>query len=213
MEKKKKKIVDTNLGILLICLFSSIFTMADFIIIDNVLDKYIDYSKCECQKCNSVVVSDDNDSTSVIDDENVDMIHYVISDDFSYADKYNDRTVLDSDMNIRTVKDQIVLTGDYYGSLSVDNGKLNLNINKYFFDSESRITYIDTSFKTIYLSHSFEGENVKYIYHDYFMPSGDHVIWVLTDAGNVYLNNFNFHHSDFNTDFFDKFEKSLDKFI
>lgn len=69
MEKKKKKIVDTNLGILLICLFSSIFTMADFIIIDNVLDKYIDYSKCECQKCNSVVVSDDKDSTSVIDDK------------------------------------------------------------------------------------------------------------------------------------------------
>ena len=39
------------------------------------------------------------------------------------------------------------------------------------------------------------------------MPSADHVIWVLTDAGNVYFNTFNFYHSDFNTDFFDKFEK------
>ena len=48
---KKKRMVDTNLGILLICLFSSIFTMADFIIIDHVLDKYFDYSKCECKSC------------------------------------------------------------------------------------------------------------------------------------------------------------------
>lgn len=203
MEEKKKKIVNTNLGILLICLFSSIFTMADFLIIDHVLDKYFDYSKCECSKCGDNNLKLDG----VVDNKKDDMTHYVISDDFSYDDKYKDRTVLDSDMNIKTVKDQIVLTGDYYGSLSVDNGQLNMYINKYFFDPENRITYIDTSFETIYLSHSFEGENVKYIYHDYFMPSADHVIWVLTDAGNVYFNTFNFYHSGFNTDFFDKFEK------
>jgi len=199
---KDKKVVNTNLGILLICLFSAVFTMADFIIIDHVLDKYVDYSKCQCDKCDVPDDGVNKDNTSVVD-----MTHYVISDDFSYEDRYKDNNVLDSDMNIRTVKDQIVLTGEYYGSLSVDNGKFNMYINRYFFDPENRITYIDTSFETIYLSHSFEGENVKYIYHDYFMPSGDHVIWVLTDAGNVYLNNFNFHHSDFNTDFFDKFEK------
>lgn len=46
-----KRVVDTNLGILLICLFSAVFTMADFIIIDHVLDKYVDYSKCQCDKC------------------------------------------------------------------------------------------------------------------------------------------------------------------
>lgn len=203
MNEKKKKVVDTNLGILLICLFSSIFTLVDFFVIDRVLNKYFDYSKCECEKCNSGNLKLDG----VVDNKKDDMTHYVISDDFSYEDRNKDNNVLDSDMNIRTVKNQIVLTGEYYGSLSVDNGKLNMYINRYFFDSENRITYIDTSFETIYLSHSFEGENVKYIYHDYFMPSGDHVIWVLTDAGNVYLNNFNFHHNDFNTDFFDKFEK------
>ena len=197
--------VDTNLGILLICLFSSIFTMADFIIIDHVLDKYFDYSKCECKSCGGT--TNLNLSGSVIDNKKDDMTHYVISDDFSYEDRNKDNNVLDSDMNIRTVKNQIVLTGEYYGSLSVDNGQLNMSINRYFFDPENRITYIDTSFETIYLSHSFEGENVKYIYHDYFMPSADHVIWILTDAGNVYFNTFNFYHSDFNTDFFDKFEK------
>ena len=82
MEKKKKKIVDTNLGILLICLFSSIFTMADFIIIDNVLDKYIDYSKCECQKCNSNLNSD-----GVIDNK---------KDDDNKV--YKDNNVIDSDL-------------------------------------------------------------------------------------------------------------------
>lgn len=53
MNEKKKKVVDTNLGILLICLFSSIFTLVDFFVIDRVLNKYFDYSKCECEKCNS----------------------------------------------------------------------------------------------------------------------------------------------------------------
>ena len=199
MRENDSKVINTNLGILLICLFSAVFTMADFIIINSVLDKYVDYSKCECAKC------DDRDD--VVTDNKVDTSHYVISADFSYVDKNKDNTILDSDMNIRTVKDFIVFTGEYYGSLSVDNGKLNLNINKYSFDPENRITYIDTNFKTVNLSHSFEGENVEYIYHDYFMPSGDHVIWVLTDAGNVYLDSFNFHGSSFNTDFFDKFEK------
>ena len=60
MSKKKSNVVNTNLGILLICLFSSIFTMADFIIIDHVLDKYVDYSKCNCTKCgvkdNNVII-------------------------------------------------------------------------------------------------------------------------------------------------------------
>ena len=192
MEMKKN--VDTNLGITIILVISALFVICDFIYIGNELGWDLGFKSrknsnnvVEKIDVGTQIISDDKDNTQVIEDENRDMTHYVISDDFSYADKYNDRTVLDSDMNIRTVKDQIVLTGDYYGSLSVDNGKLNLNINRYFFDPENRITYIDTSFEPIYLSYSFEGENVKYIYHDYFMPSADHVIWVLTDAGNVCL--------------------------
>lgn len=71
MEEKKKKIVNTNLGILLICLFSSIFTMADFLIIDHVLDKYFDYSKCECSKCgdNNLKLDDNKDNTSVVEEK------------------------------------------------------------------------------------------------------------------------------------------------
>ena len=86
-------------------------------------DKYVDYSKCDVK------------DSSVINDNKVDTSHYVISDDFLYEDKNKDNNIYDSDMNIRTVKDFIVFTGEYYGSLSVDNGKLNLNINKYSFDS------------------------------------------------------------------------------
>lgn len=74
MEEKKKKIVNTNLGILLICLFSSIFTMADFLIIDHVLDKYFDYSKCECSKCgdNNLKLDNNKENKTVNDNGNND---------------------------------------------------------------------------------------------------------------------------------------------
>ena len=71
MEEKGKKMVNTNLGILLICLFSSIFTMTDFIIIDHVLDKYVDYSKCQCTKCDIKDNGVNKDNASVVDDGNV----------------------------------------------------------------------------------------------------------------------------------------------
>ena len=76
MNEKKKKVVDTNLGILLICLFSSIFTLVDFFVIDRVLNKYFDYSKCECEKCNSgnLKLDDNKDNTPIIDDKKVNEI-------------------------------------------------------------------------------------------------------------------------------------------
>ena len=149
-----------------------------------------------------------DEKEDVIDDEN-DMSHYVISDDISYDSIYTDKNILDSNMNIRTVRDQVFLGDGYYGFLSVDDGKLNMFINRYLFKNE--ITYRDTNFETVYLSHSFDGEKVKYIYYDYFQPSGDVVIWALTDTGNVYLNNFKrFYSGDiFNTYFFDSFEKKF----
>ena len=158
------------------------------------------------------VSEDDNtdvkneDEEAITDDEN-DMSHYVISNEISYDSIYTDKNVFDSDMNIRTVKDQVFLGGGYFGFLSVDDGKLNMSINRYSFKNE--ITYRDTSFDTAYLSHSFDGEKVKYIYYDYFKPSGDVVIWAITDAGNVYLNNFKcFYSGDvFDAKFFDSFEK------
>lgn len=70
MNEKKKKVVDTNLGILLICLFSSIFTLVDFFVIDRVLNKYFDYSKCECEKCNSSNLKLDGVVDNKKDDDN-----------------------------------------------------------------------------------------------------------------------------------------------
>lgn len=58
MEKKERKMVNTNLGILLICLFSSLFTLIDFIVIDKALDKYV-------SNANSV------DNRGIIDDSNI----------------------------------------------------------------------------------------------------------------------------------------------
>ena len=213
MELKKE--IDTNLGITIILMVSAVIILISMVIMGNELGWDFGYSTTKVDKPVEVEKIDvekeilDEITKDIEEDENknVDMTHYVINDDFSYEDKYKDRNVLDSEMNIRTVKDLIILNGGHYGLLSVDNGNLNMYINKYFFDSENGITYKDISFETVSLSYSFEGENVEYVYCDYFMPSGDHVIWVLTDAGNVYLNNFKFLNGDFNTDFFDNFEK------
>lgn len=208
MEWKKK--VDTNLGITIILVFAALFTIVDFYIVGSELDGYpfneLSNNVVDNSSVNDDTVVEDKDN-SFVGDENDSESHYVISDDISYDSIYMDKNVFDSDMNIRTVKDQVFLGGGYYGFLSVDDGKLNMSINRYSFKNE--ITYRDTSFDTAYLSHSFDGEKVKYIYYDYFKPSGDVVIWAITDAGNVYLNNFKcFYSGDvFDTKFFDSFEK------
>lgn len=82
MNEKKKKVVDTNLGILLICLFSSIFTLVDFFVIDRVLNKYFDYSKCECEKCNSSNLKLDGVVDNKKDDD-------IIDDGISAQNNYN----------------------------------------------------------------------------------------------------------------------------
>lgn len=75
MSLKDKK-VGTAFGVAVICLFSSIFTMADFIIIDHVLDKYVDYSKCQCTKCGDSnlildgVVDNKKDDDNKVDNAN-----------------------------------------------------------------------------------------------------------------------------------------------
>lgn len=208
-----KKNINTNLGITIILVFAALFTIIDFYAISAEIEGY-PFNELSGNTVNSDVddtAVEDKDN-SVIDDkevveENNSESHYVISDDISYDSIYTDKNVFDSDMNIRTVKDQVFLGGGYYGFLSVDDGKLNMSINRYSFKNE--ITYRDTSFDTAYLSHSFDGEKVKYIYYDYFKPSGDVVIWAITDAGNVYLNNFKcFYSGDvFDAKFFDNFEK------
>lgn len=72
MEKKDKKMVNTNLGILLICLFSSIFTLVDFLIVDKILDGY---NKCEeCTKCEIKDNGVNKDNTPIIDDKKVNEI-------------------------------------------------------------------------------------------------------------------------------------------
>lgn len=202
-----KKNINTNLGITIILVFAALFTIIDFYAISAEIEGY-PFNELSGKTSSNAI----NNNNTVVEDkevveENNSESRYVISDEISYDSIYTDKNVLDSDMNIRTVKDQVFLGDDYYGFLSVDDGKLNMSINRYSFKNE--ITYRDTSFETVQLSHSFDVEKVKYIYYDYFQPSGDVVIWILTDAGNVYLNNFKrFYSGDvFDTKFFDNFEK------
>ena len=111
MEKKERKLVNTNLGILLICLFSSIFTLVDFIVIDKALDKYVDCSKCE--KCTVVDNGDNKDNTPVIDNDKKD-------DDNNGSDSSYVRTT-----NIQ------VRVGDRETLANVDviDGKLKVTVN------------------------------------------------------------------------------------
>ena len=162
-----KREVNTNLGITIILMFAAIFTIIDFYVVCSHIDGY------PFNDVSGNTINNSNNDNTVVEDKEVveenndnSENHYVISDDISYDSIYTDKNVFDSDMNIRTVKDQVFLGDGYYGFLSVDDGKLNMFINRYLFKNE--ITYRDTNFETVYLSHSFDGEKVKYIYYDYF---------------------------------------------
>lgn len=58
MERKSRNIINTNIGLTIICLFSAVCVMADFIIIDKALDKYIEYR--DVSKENNIDNNDDN---------------------------------------------------------------------------------------------------------------------------------------------------------
>lgn len=197
MEKKERKMVNTNLGILLICLFSSIFTLVDFIVIDKALDKYVDCSKCtKCDVKDNGTVSGNTDNTPVIDDKKTD-------DSISFCDKAttnvcnnflstligsNNDYVLDSDSNIRTVSDKISLVRfSKYADVDVVDGGLVFNVHNYTIDEDTKSTILVDS-ETI--TYSIPGESIKYIYTYYDQPSGLTVIYALTESGNLYRSKY-----------------------
>ena len=189
MGEKKKKMVNTNLGILLICLFSSIFTMADFIIIDHVLDKYFDYSKCECSKCgdNNLKLDSNTDNISVVEEKSPNQIAY---DDF-----FRNYVILDSDYNVRTTYEVMsVVKNELYADIKVVDGKLLLSVNRYTVsgnsNSDVRFVSKDESFDELDYTYSIPGENIKYIYCFSYQPAGTGRIYILTDENNLYMSSF-----------------------
>lgn len=154
MEEKKKKIVNTNLGILLICLFSSIFTMADFLIIDHVLDKYFDYSKCECSKCgdNNLKLDDNKDNTPVVDDDNKDD-----DEDNSYVRTTNiqvrvgDRETL---ANVEVTAGELKVTvNSEVKNFSIDNEIIKYVYVDYYQSSNTNVIFALTESGNVYVNH------------------------------------------------------------
>ena len=66
MEKREKKIINSNYGILVILLFAMVCTLTDWIIIERKV------RICECPKCevtNNEVISDNTDNTQVTENK------------------------------------------------------------------------------------------------------------------------------------------------
>lgn len=118
---EEKRVVDTNLGILLICLFSAVFTMADFIVIDHVLDKYIDYSKCDVrEKSDSAIITDNKDNSveNKNDDDNYEM--YVNRMKSERQSKFNDYTLYRSTIESKIIDGSYTVELNKDGQLSID---------------------------------------------------------------------------------------------
>ena len=130
MEKKDKKMVNTNLGILLICLFSSIFTLVDFLIVDKILDGY---NKCEeCTKCgdNNLILDDNKDNTSIIDDKKTDDNNgseAIDNDKKDVAEDYDSR-IISMQRNLKKLE-KIVYKNDNITNVELKSERLDDELN------------------------------------------------------------------------------------
>lgn len=64
-----RKIINTNIGIVIICLFCAVCVMADFIVIDNALDSFIVNNEVKNHNEGNHVIEDTNSSNDDISEE------------------------------------------------------------------------------------------------------------------------------------------------
>ena len=193
MEEKKKKIVNTNLGILLICLFCSVFTLADFLVVDHILGKYFDYSKCNCPKCvdsnlnlDGVIdnKNEESESVNLCGSVTTNVCNNILFELIGAGKNY----ILDDNFNVRTVSDKISLVRfSKYADVEIVDGGLVFNVHKYTIDEDTKSAVLGDS-ETI--TYSMPDESIKYIYTYYDQPSGDEIIYVLTDNNNLYMSKY-----------------------
>ena len=182
MEEKKKKIVNTNLGILLICLFSSIFTMADFLIIDHVLDKYFDCSKCECSKCGDNNLKLDGVVDNKKDDDTTDI--WSRYDKISCSTKTSDYCLINNTKNKIELKTSFnqERNYDFINIIVINDKEYKLDLDK----EESIKNVVETSDGNIYIEYSQSLENKAVLldvnanlisnFEDYYENSFDNVV-------------------------------------
>lgn len=191
-----KKIISTNIGLVIICLFTAVCVMADFIVIDKALDSYVVNNKTEEKYNNSLDEELEINNDSELEEKNdYDYCNGSNLCDNKLVELLGDYVVLDDSSNIRTVFDRISIDRySMYSDVNVDNGKLIFNFYKYLINSSFDVVVDNNSVKTI--SYEFPDEKVKYIYTLYFQPSGDTMIYVLTDNNNLYQSTYNHLYED-----------------
>lgn len=90
---------------------------------------------------------------------------------------------------VRTTQETVVLDSvtDEYLNISIEAGKLKGNTLRYI-DNEELV--LDDSYISSEVVYSLDNEEIKYIHYDYYQPSNTNVIFILTNLGNIYVNEF-----------------------
>lgn len=151
MEEKKKKIVNTNLGILLICLFCSVFTLADFLVVDHILGKYFDYSKCNCAKCDDSNLNLDGVIDNKKDDDNKGDI-WSRYDNISCSTKTSDYCLINNTKNKIELKTSFNKDRnfDFINIIVINDKEYKLDLDK----EESIKNVVETSDGNVYIEYS-----------------------------------------------------------
>lgn len=107
----------------------------------------------------------------------------------------NDNDNNDSNDYIKTTSDKIRLnvTQDYneYAEISIEQGNLVVKTSRYKREVVNNVgtETKDESFAGTTKTFSINGEKVKYITSMYYQPGANTYVLVLTESGNVYVNN------------------------
>ncbi len=98
---------------------------------------------------------------------------------------------------------------ELYADLSIKDGSIVATTKKLIEDKTNNDNYIiDTNYKTQTKTFTIKGEKIKYIHNCYDQPGTTNTIYVLTESGNVYINEFQTSEKTANLDAINKFKKT-----
>ena len=100
-----------------------------------------------------------------------------------YNNMKDEETITTTEAKVR-----LSVTGDYYEyvDLSIENGNIIAKTSKYNRDNNEQ----DTTYTSIEKTFTLDNEKVKYLHYDYYQSGQTNVIYLLTESGNVYVNEF-----------------------
>lgn len=162
-----KKIINTNIGLVIICLFTAVFVMADFIVIDKVLDSYV-----VNEKNNNKDYNKDNTVTEDVNDSNNDISEATL------------KNIIEEQLFVVFRYDQLVEKKEDIDNQSKLFVASIILEDEYTFTTDGVNTEI-ISFKASKLEETFDSSSIGYlgIHHENFGK------YNLQDTGTSYYNN------------------------